>query len=388
MLSFQKKRRQKSKKQKSEDRGTRRERWALLPLTFSLWPFTFILLFFLPCALCLAPLASVANASVTAAVAVAWDKNQETDVIGYKVHYGTTSKDYQYHVDVQNNTSCTISGLNEGTTYYFAATAYNNENVESGYSEELTYIVPSTPPPPPPPVDTDGDGILDEDEISIYGTDPNKADTDGDGINDSQELALWGSNWNVDYDGDGLINLLDPDSDGDGYADGQEIDNGLDPSEQNSKPGSVKIWLEAENGNLNLPMEIAGNEEASSGEYILIPKGNKNNLDPNAKKGYAEYTFQVPASGEYVIWGRVNAANGGSDSFFVSLDGDDYARWATQISTTWTWDQVADSGVNDPLVIYLDAGEHNLIIKHREPLTKIDKILITNDMTYTSIGIG
>jgi hypothetical protein len=77
------------------------------------------------------------------------------DVIGYKFHYGTVSKNYQYTVDVENNTSCSISGLAEGTSYYFAATAYNDKNLESSYSEELAYTIPDTlPPPSPSPVDT------------------------------------------------------------------------------------------------------------------------------------------------------------------------------------------------------------------------------------------
>ena len=124
-------------------------------------------------------------------------------------------------MDVQNNTSCSISGLAEGTRYYFAATAYNDNNVESSYSEELAYTIPISPPPPPPPViDADGDGLFDDDETDIYGTNPNKADTDGDGMNDGDELAFWGDNWSADSDKDGLVNLVDPDSDNDGYNDG------------------------------------------------------------------------------------------------------------------------------------------------------------------------
>lgn len=46
-------------------------------------------------------------------------------------------RDYQYTVDVKNNTSCSISGLEEEKKYYFAATAYNNILVESAYSAEL-----------------------------------------------------------------------------------------------------------------------------------------------------------------------------------------------------------------------------------------------------------
>ena len=90
-------------------------------------PITFVfLLLFLPYTLDLIPCTSAAYAAST--LTVAWDKNAETDVIGYKFHYGTVSKNYQHTVDVQNNTNCTISGLAEGTTYYFAATAYRQKH--------------------------------------------------------------------------------------------------------------------------------------------------------------------------------------------------------------------------------------------------------------------
>ena len=36
--------------------------------------------------------------------------------------------------------------------------------------------------------DTDGDGVADGDELNIYGTDPTVADTDGDGVSDGEEL--------------------------------------------------------------------------------------------------------------------------------------------------------------------------------------------------------
>jgi len=81
------------------------------------------------------------------------------------------------------------------------------------------------------PADSDGDGIIDDDEIDIYGTNPDKADTDGDGISDGEEVALWGDDyWYADDDGDGIINLLDSDADGDGILDGAEIELGTDPA--------------------------------------------------------------------------------------------------------------------------------------------------------------
>ncbi len=70
------------------------------------------------------------------------------------------------------------------------------------------------------PVDTDGDGITDEDEIA-WGSDPNNVDSDGDGLDDGTEWDL-GTDPNSD------------DSDGDGYLDGWEVDEGTDPANADS----------------------------------------------------------------------------------------------------------------------------------------------------------
>jgi hypothetical protein len=51
--------------------------------------------------------------------------------------------------------------------------------------------------------DTDGDGLNDGDEVNTHGTDPLKADTDGDGINDNDEVNVYltsATNWDTDGD--------------------------------------------------------------------------------------------------------------------------------------------------------------------------------------------
>lgn len=76
----------------------------------------------------------------TYSVTVAWDPNPEPTVIGYRAYYGVASRVYTNIVDVGNTTSVTLSGLAEGTRYYFAITAYDILGLESDFSDELSYL--------------------------------------------------------------------------------------------------------------------------------------------------------------------------------------------------------------------------------------------------------
>ena len=74
-------------------------------------------------------------------VTLGWDQNTEPELAGYKIYYGNSSGDYPNSVNITsgNVTTYTISDLIEGQTYYFAATAYYSNLVESDYSAEISY---------------------------------------------------------------------------------------------------------------------------------------------------------------------------------------------------------------------------------------------------------
>ena len=101
------------------------------------------------------------------------------------------------------------------------------------------YGLASNPPPAPdvpgsqaPPTsngqDTDQDGIADQDELLVTGTDANNPDSDGDGLSDGVEVQ-------------NRMNPLDPDMDHDGVNDGQEVAQGSDPlfPEQSDLPAGL-----------------------------------------------------------------------------------------------------------------------------------------------------
>jgi hypothetical protein len=79
---------------------------------------------------------------IPAEVTLEWDPNSETDIAGYRIHYGTASGSYIHLKDAGKQTACTVTELVPGTTYYFAATAYNTSGLESDYSNEVLYTVP------------------------------------------------------------------------------------------------------------------------------------------------------------------------------------------------------------------------------------------------------
>jgi Divergent InlB B-repeat domain/Fibronectin type III domain len=76
---------------------------------------------------------------------LSWDASSNPNVAGYKLRYGTTSGNPSQTIDIGKTTTATVSNLNDGTTYYFTATCYTAEGVESQPSNEVSH---RTPPPP------------------------------------------------------------------------------------------------------------------------------------------------------------------------------------------------------------------------------------------------
>ncbi len=80
-------------------------------------------------------------------VTVSWDPNTEDDLAGYRVYYGTESRNYQTTLDVGLDTFKVVANLQAGIRYYFAVTAYDTANNESDFSEEVSIVLQAQQPP-------------------------------------------------------------------------------------------------------------------------------------------------------------------------------------------------------------------------------------------------
>ena len=86
------------------------------------------------------------NTNTSGAVTLSWDAPTENsdgsvlmDLKGYKVHFGSASKDYSDTIEIGNPglTTYVVQNLPAGT-YYFAITAYNATGTESSLSGEVS----------------------------------------------------------------------------------------------------------------------------------------------------------------------------------------------------------------------------------------------------------
>ncbi len=85
----------------------------------------------------------LAGSVLAADATLAWDPNSEVDLAGYGVYYQKFPPDQQYELfgyvaldelDDSDNPTFIVSGLDLGSQYQFAVTAYDSAGNESAYS--------------------------------------------------------------------------------------------------------------------------------------------------------------------------------------------------------------------------------------------------------------
>jgi hypothetical protein len=141
-------------------------------------------------------------------------------------------------------------------------------------------------------------------------------------------------------------------------------------------PQLVTLYLDAESGILTAPMEIRSAPNASGQQYVIVPEGSGNNFDDvtNGGPGQVSLSFNILEGGTYNLWARTIAPTGGSDSFYVTSGSSVIREWTVPGSTGWQWNKVAE--------VFLGAGLFDVQFRQREDGTWLDRLLLTNDLSF------
>jgi hypothetical protein len=144
------------------------------------------------CFTVIAIIVSIFNIAHSFQLTLAWDPNSEPDLAGYKLYSGTESGKYGQGVDVGKNESVTLSGLALSKAYYFAITAYDLQENESDFSDEISVYLCSC--------DLNNDGICNGLDWLMFfpswgRTDCNESDAEPCGCDLSRDGNCNGLDW-------------------------------------------------------------------------------------------------------------------------------------------------------------------------------------------------
>ncbi len=163
-------------------------------------------------------------------------------------------------------------------------------------------------------LDSDGDGLIDNVERTVYHTNPDYYDTDGDGYNDKTEIdngytPLFANHRkmiDVDSDSDGLndkweitigTDLLIADTDDDGFTDNIEVINGYNPLKEAGikAPKIIKVNIAKQNLSYYFNGRLIESFPISGGiSKLPTPFGTYTILDKDPSKNYSGYNYYYP----------------------------------------------------------------------------------------------
>lgn len=145
-------------------------------------------------------------------------------------------------------------------------------------------------------------------------------------------------------------------------------------------------FMEAEAADLQAPMQVLADAEASGGRYIASLTG---------EAGRAAFRFEAPLAASVYVWARIKAPLSEADSFYAGLDSRDEmifdlaeGRW----NDTWQWTPLGvrtGKQKQDPFY-YITAkrmfavgrGTHTIDFRGREAGSRLDAVIITSNPDF------
>ena len=153
--------------------------------------------------------------------------------------------------------------------------------------------------------------------------------------------------------------------------------------------GPSYFFFEAESGAgaSTAPMVVVNDTAASGGKCIWSGTSGSNSAVP--ANGHVTFAFNVATAGTYKVWGRflVGPATSSDDSLWVRIDNGTFVQWNDLFprigNAGYAWDSEHDTpNANAAITHTLSAGSHTLEVAYRESGLKMDRFLVTNDLSF------
>ncbi len=137
-------------------------------------------------------------------------------------------------------------------------------------------------------------------------------------------------------------------------------------------PQAAHLWLEAEGATLQSPFTVSSDANASNNQYIASSQSSTTTVPASA-----HVTYTNTLSGVAAVWLRIYCPSGSADSFWVKYGSNSFANFfnTTGVYGSWIWvkwGEVPSSGT--------------LTLAYREANTRLDRVLFTNDLSFTPSG--
>jgi PKD repeat protein len=135
--------------------------------------------------------------------------------------------------------------------------------------------------------------------------------------------------------------------------------------------------VEFENGELTGTLQIAANGGASGGLLVRSAQQTGNDQAGNLTVGSVTVCVTAPIAGPYNVDLTGAAPNGGSNSWWWSIDGLPVREYVQEtLGTQVIADKLNENAVEDPVELNLSAGEHTFVFYVREDGASLDTLTL------------
>ena len=146
---------------------------------------------------------------------------------------------------------------------------------------------------------------------------------------------------------------------------------GVTATDPNPQPETSTFWLEAECAQVGSNWTPVSTTDASQGQAVVVNGLTAKNAPPeDLSVNLVRFTVTQAKAGSYHLFGRIEAPNGLSDSYWVRVNNGSWTAWSSGMlqGVGYAWNKFPGG------LLSLSQGTNTIDFAYREPNTTLDKV--------------